>query len=421
MLDDSFQRHLGFVRECSPYYRKRVSARAHLGDFPLMRRKVLTSNYGELLTPTPGCGADRFPAPRLLAGEGINEAHRAAGEFTLPGGLVMEQTSGTSGVPARFVKTREERQAISLAIWRRRRAIDGAVSPSNFVPLFHLPAGAVLPVNPYDVYPQGVKAFYEWLGQRESRWLHMPPALLERHLLSLRHIGWLRPVPQLRHIETSGAPVSQRTIQLAEEVLGARIVNQYGTREVWAIGYGGNDALFFPIDESVLVELVDEEGKVITEPEREGAVAVTSKLLRLLPIIRYLTGDRGCWRQTPEGRAVALATDREVNRFSIGGKRLSGGEFFKTVLGNVYSNLGFAHIDYIQIRKTGPRLFTVDISGPDHQSVFDGLSYLFRRFDPECNFVRNHIEDASLRDNTGRVSGDPNRKPYLFVNQCAED
>lgn len=52
-------------------------------------------------------------------------------------------------------------------------------------------------------------------------------------------------------------------------------------------------------DDSTVLEILDEDGRVIQEPEVAGALYITNLLRQLMPVIRYPVGDRACWLDPP--------------------------------------------------------------------------------------------------------------------------
>jgi hypothetical protein len=217
--------------------------------------------------------------------------------------------------------------------------------------------------------------------------------------------------PLFGHVETSGAPLAPEVARLARETLNATPINQYGIREVWAIGYARDGAPFEILDDVVIAELIDESGGVIRGVDTEGAVVVTSKIMKLLPVVRYVTGDRGRWVDAPDGRRLELVGDRAATLIRVRDRWVSGTRLFKTALIAVYDRIGYGRIDYIQIRKTAEKTLTVDLAGLDSDAVFVALGEHVRGFDPDVRLVQNRIADPAA------ILRDPDRKPYLFINQ----
>lgn len=408
--DDDLAEHLDSVVSSSPYYRTRVAPGAPLEQYPLMSRSEMIRNYQSIISDKIE-GRDQL----ITALERNSSARelKNVGQFQLSGRYIVEQTSGTSGVPARFVKTKQERALLSFALWQRRKQIDPAIHPRTFLPLFHLSEGATLPVNPFDSSTEGMNRFLDWLEQTGTRWLHMPPTVLQKYILFLGRSGRARAFDRLKYIELSGAPVTEELIDLisAEDAWKVSLVNQYGTREVWGVGYAVNGCLFDVLSEVVVVELIGSDGQVVHDRNVEGAVAVTTKVLKAMPIVRYLTGDFGRWVDGPSGRLLALTGERDATTFYIGRSRISGIQFFKTAMLKVYAKTGYGGVEYLQIRKTGPAVFTVDICGPSSELVVEVLQQVYQQTDPTGRFEINRFGDAVelLKDTT--------RKPYLFLNQ----
>lgn len=70
-------------------------------------------------------------------------------------------------------------------------------------------------------------------------------------------------------------------------------------------------------DDTTLLEIIDDEGRVIHEPGEVGHLVVTNLKRRLMPIIRYPVGDQGLWldpAQTPCRRFKVLGRSHDGAR-----------------------------------------------------------------------------------------------------------
>jgi len=277
------------AREHCAYYKKLGVRGEELQDFPIINRSILRANLPDLL-------AEPFEKLSLLSaleGRSIPTNAKTASEFRYSKDLVIEQTSGSSGVPLRIPKTNAERTQLSLAAWRYRIGYDPLIRPNIFLPLFHRTLDSPLPVTPFESSASSVRKFYFWLEANKVRWIHAPAGLLKYHAGVLNSLNVQLPAPSLQFAEVSGSRPDDDAIKLIRRVLGVRIINQYGTRESWTIGHSEELAAFCINSEAVHVELLDDADNPITACGKEGAVVITSKILRLLPLIRYKTGDRG--------------------------------------------------------------------------------------------------------------------------------
>ena len=232
-----------------------------------------------------------------------------------------------------------------------------------------------------------------------------------RHAAALEGAGVIEPVPGLRFLEATGSRLSPEAVEAARRVFGAGVVNQYGTIEMWAIAYAEGTGPFTVNDAAVHVEIVDEDGRPVGGPGVEGDVVVTSLVLRLLPLIRYRTGDRGSWAEGPGGaRRLVLAAERDVNMLFIDGRRISGTEAFRPILRRVYSRVGYSGVNAVQIAQVGAERLRLTLDRSDRAVE------ICRAFEDECRKLRPGLQvEFDLRDPGDQSFTD--RKGNLFVNR----
>ncbi|KAK6834068.1 AMP-dependent synthetase/ligase [Apiospora arundinis] len=65
---------------------------------------------------------------------------------------------------------------------------------------------------------------------------------------------------------------------------------------------------------SILVEILDDDGHVVTSPGEAGRLIVTNVERRLMPIVRYPSGDRAAWVDASRGLFRILDRDRTAIR-----------------------------------------------------------------------------------------------------------
>lgn len=150
------------------------------------------------------------------------------------------------------------------------------------------------------------------------------PAQLLRFAHHLRASG--RCLPQVGTVLYGGESLFPEQRALLREVLPACRIGSVGCASVdgGLIGYA--DPLCGPgehrsFDGQALVEIVDEDsGEPIDEPGRPGQLLVTQLQRRLMPVIRYPSGDRACWREPPRAarRFTLLGRAGGSHRLRIG-------------------------------------------------------------------------------------------------------
>jgi phenylacetate-CoA ligase len=399
----------------SPFYRNLGLQEYKLTGFPIMSRYILQSQMEHLLTLSE---EEKPSLMHALKGFSVPSDQLRKSEVPYSANIVIEQTSGSSGIPLRVAKTIGERSQLSLAAWIRRKRYDPEFSVERFVPLFHRNLDTPIPVSPFESSARDICSFYNWLSEHNIRWLHAPPSLIAYHSRVLRSLGKCTPAPSLKFIELSGASPEQADIDMMKAVFGTRIINQYGTRESWTIGYSEELGTFDLNDDSVHVELLDDEERGIERINVEGAVAVTSKVLRLMPLIRYKTGDRGCW-QLPESALrsdnrpfLKLSPDREINMLRFNGRQISGNILFKEILHKIDHKIGYGYAQYMQIRKVEPLRWKLMLYNCIKPNIISSELELFlKNLDPRNTL---DVEMLPLQDSKELAE----RKPYLFVNEC---
>jgi phenylacetate-CoA ligase len=405
---------LHYARQNSPFYARTGISGSQLEEFPVINRLILQSCIDEILTVKGDAKNNLLKCIDAPA----NSDARKRSEFRYSSDIVIEQTSGSSGTPLRLPKTNIERTRLGLFAWQCRAHYDASINHKTFLPLFHRSLDSPLPIDPFDASTAGVMKFYKWLDKNMIRWIHAPSGLIDYHASMLRSMGCTRPARFLQFVETSGSRPDDTLPTLVQEVLGATLINQYGTRESWAIGYAQGLGSFDLNDAAVHVELIDESNNRIEEDEREGDVILTSTVLRLLPLIRYRTGDRGYWttlhqpsEEAPRRRKLVLAPERDINMVFHNGKWVSGNILFKDVLHKIDHKIGYGYAQFIQIRKISE--FKVKVLVCKCTQTADILRELKEFYAAVDRRVEVELENIS-EDNSRYLT---ERKPYLFVNE----
>jgi phenylacetate-CoA ligase len=270
-------------------------------------------------------------------------------EVSFNSSILIDQTSGTNGVPFRFPKLKSERAECALNIWGVRKGLDALITPLNIYSINHAP--------PSQRAPRTIEGIVRVLSDRKTRWLHAGSRFLKALLAAVAD-GRVQMPPGLRFVENSGSRMPPELL-VALHASKIEVADQYGCREAWAIGYGDGGLRFQVIQQNVFVEVVDRLGR----SEAEGVVGrilVTALHQSLFPFIRYDTGDVGRILSDGNGnRFVQLEEHRACER--IIGSSEYGSDVFKGVLDWINRNNAFPSLTYIQIRQKSDSAFSVII------------------------------------------------------------
>ncbi|OLN81993.1 Phenylacetate-coenzyme A ligase, partial [Colletotrichum chlorophyti] len=95
----------------------------------------------------------------------------------------------------------------------------------------------------------------------------------------------------------------------------------YGSMDCGVIGlppkpehYTNDPRLHQVNDPNIIIEIMNEDGEIITSPGEAGSLVVTNVERRLMPIIRYPSGDRAAWVDPTLGLFRILDRDRTAIR-----------------------------------------------------------------------------------------------------------
>jgi phenylacetate-CoA ligase len=304
----------------------------------------------------------------FLSGE-LNESL----EKGTPANFYMETTSGTSGSRFTCYKSNSERIQLAMAVWKRRKLIDPLVEQASSYCIIHIPYTQKNVVEYGDFYnPEKIATVLNYLvNDLRPRMIHGGPPVIcayakfiEENKIDLK--GW-RP----SFIELNGMGTTAWQRDYISRVFGCKVVNNYGSIELWNMAYDCPEGLLH-LSDHICMELRSfKDGSLLPPGSNEpGEVIATSLVLRAQPFIRYNLRDIGwisdkpcsCGSKAPvihlhESR-TAHYLDSHVNNVSIG----SGIHLFNQVMEEL-SAKGHSGIKQYKVIQMERELFNVYIDG----------------------------------------------------------
>jgi phenylacetate-CoA ligase len=157
-----------------------------------------------------------------------------------------------------------------------------------------------------------------WVSPNHLTASHMPShiqAALRRGVSSVQGYSsavyrvacWLRDNPnprftnEIRAVQLVSEDVEPYMIDEIRRVFDCPVVALYGHSErAVAAGTMPDDARYFVWPQYGHLELVDEQGQPITAPDVPGEIVATGFDNRVMPFVRYRTGDTAVWSSTAE-------------------------------------------------------------------------------------------------------------------------
>lgn len=293
------------------------------------------------------------------------------------GQLHVEYTSGTTGNPFFSIKTKEERIQLGRATWYQRRKL-AHLNPKRMFCFMHAENPAI-----DELYRLPVSEQIAFLKQKSFESWHVYPGKLEEYYRFLEQSSTR--FKGVDYIECNGAFISTEERILYEKMFNCKVLNNYGCREVWSIAYANSSDYLSINDNSVYLELLDDQEQPITKMNEVGNICLTSLHLQTMPFIRYKIGDRACFVQKEMGDVLLRI---EPCRSMIAGTNISGSRLFKEVV--LFLNQIFKITDYsgIYVYQNQNEQFEVYVNG------YAGEKKSFEKAFAKCFYIVSKFEKA---------------------------
>ncbi|HEY9099983.1 MAG TPA: phenylacetate--CoA ligase family protein [Thiobacillus sp.] len=236
----------------------------------------------------------------------------------VPGGAFQYTTGGSSGEPLIFYFGRS-RQAADAAGRLRARRWWGLNPGDREVYLWGAPVELTrtdwvktvrdrlvnqLLLNAFEMSPARMDDYLNAIQAWNPKAIYgyaSSLALLAAHAES---IGVQPKLPALRVVNATGEPLFPHQRELIERVLGVPVAVEYGARDAGLMALQSPDGTLLQMDETHLIEVLDEAGN----PVEEGEAVITSLVSEAQAFIRYRTGDviRRSGKADPGGRGLSV-------------------------------------------------------------------------------------------------------------------
>lgn len=401
------------VLETVPYYRcfgpVGKDPYEMLGKLPVVTKSAIRRAYGDFIS-------DKFAGIRPSLVRSLHEATdpgRMTYEKMDQPGIVIGETSGSTGVPLRCPKSMADRLRLGKGIWWQRSRIDPLVSPDSLYRLTHPSFPSSSAFNPRSDDLRHILALYEDIERSGCRWIHGAPSMLLHHLSLLKAGGVRLRLPNLRFVECSGDLLTQEAKSKIARYFGIEVVDQYGTMETWVISVTCPHGFHHVNDRNVVVEILDEDDRQVPHGV-PGRVVVTSLQTKLLPFVRYATSDYGILTRKScdcdlGSETIRLLEGRDFELIAGLPAPESGTRLFHRAILDVLFEVGHCNLQYIRVFQTDVDEFLVKTNALANAAAFgDGL----RRAISSClDRPVRLIHDLATPE---ELDSDMTGKPYLF-------
>lgn len=293
---------VAYVREHSPYFARHyanVPADFRLSDLPPTEKPTLLANYDDWVTDRRIHLADVL---EYVNRDASKDQSRFLGDYT------ALRTSGSTGNPLPMVRDDYHNKIHGQLIGQR--LLEGAnadamdISKHRRASLIHLSNGAssygaflrmkaahpecadnLLGVSVLESVDSIVEKLNAFQPETMAGYPSMMVRLAVEQLQGRLHLS-------LKHLATSAEMLSEENFHLLREAFQCPVANNYCMTEGGEIAMTHNCPHLHINDDWVIVEPIDKDGNLITDPDQwSDAILVTDLSNFVQPIIRYRVGD----------------------------------------------------------------------------------------------------------------------------------
>lgn len=227
---------------------------------------------------------------------------RLHGDLDAP--TTPKSTGGSTGEPVRLLKTADgvalERACTWLGLsWFGIRPGDPAVrfwgTPLTRRRRLHFRLGDLamnrIRLSAFDIDEADLAGYYDRIRRFQPAWFYGYASLIAMMAEWMDDTDRSGTDLGLKAIVPTSEPLTEAQRDRIRRVFGAPIQNEYGCGEVGAMAYECQEGLLHVMTDSVVVEVLKEDG-TLADPGETGEVVVTDLNNYAMPLIRYRMGDR---------------------------------------------------------------------------------------------------------------------------------
>lgn len=293
---------VAYVREHSPYFARHyadVPADFRLSDLPPTEKPTLLANYDDWVTDRRIHLTDVL---EYVNRDASKDQSRFLGDYT------ALRTSGSTGNPLPMVRDDYHNKIHGQLIGQR--LLEGAnadamdISKHRRASVIHLSNGAssygaflrmkaahpecadnLLGISVLESVDSIVEKLNAFQPETMAGYPSMMVRLAVEQLQGRLHLS-------LKHLATSAEMLSEENFHLLREAFQCPVANNYCMTEGGEIAMTHNCPHLHINDDWVIVEPIDKDGNLITDPDQwSDAILVTDLSNFVQPIIRYRVGD----------------------------------------------------------------------------------------------------------------------------------
>ena len=205
----------------------------------------------------------------------------------------------------------------------------------------------------------------------------------------------------IKLIELTGEFLESNVFSSLQKLFnGIPIKNLYGMQEFNGIAYGDDHKLEI-LQKNVFVEILDDSGNKVS-PSVPGNIVVTGYSNTAMPLIRYKTGDVGCWIE--EGKSIQLMISKS-NDCIITDTDFYDGSIFLTLTEKINHGIMSDIVQFQYILKNNILNCYFNISDEGDEPLVESLLYEYvkKLINHKFDGILLHINDTIPQIRTEKI------------------
>lgn len=312
--------------------------------------------------------------------------------------LKIEVTSGSTGKPFPIIKSQAVKliEANYLQKCRRSWFRDATVENGFFI--VHRTDKVLKDIDYRTNYRSGTlaggheiimsKVFNRMLETQPS-WIFTTADFIIKlcnYIIVSGRLNEIKGRLDIKFIETTSAKLQKEERELVHNVFSSVIVDNYGAREVWNIGYECRNHNLHANDSYLLVDCINLNSK------HEGDVVLTHLNNKFFPLLKYRIGDKAIKKDIKCGcgnESSVLELIKAKNTDKLFDTQFNAAVIFKKILRNIHMHYDVTDIGNVKIVEKGSVLNVY----LEKQKKFDSF------FEDKFSLLLNHFTESRLKTN----------------------
>ncbi len=323
---------------------------------------------------------------------------------------VIEYTTGSTGIPFPIIKSNNTRFMQGKYLSKCRRSIYGSNFNKTGFLFLHSSNEIIQNIDLFKFNKEDLLLIYNEIKKANTEWLFGTPLIFKKISTIVQE-----EINNIKFLEYTSQPIIDDINEIKTCFSHAQFVCNYGTREFWNIGWGNEEEGLAINKDYLIVDLIDDQGKVIEEPGIEGDIIITDMSNCTQAFVKYSIGDKGKYLLDSNGNLRLKLIDASEKNV-IADTNINGNMIFRRVMRGLYFHDYIKDISRVLVVQKRKYQFLIFVDG-----IGNKHDYFERRFKYRTGLV---LSEANKYEFVFIYTKDfiniKNYKEYVFINATGE-